>query len=209
MEKYILDTNIFFNMEEGLNLGDKTEQVIVQITNAAKQLKKNKQGEIIISPRIKEEILSFFENKDQQFLHNFFAASVIQSPGVGSQSVPADVLYKLVEDMRLRNYRGLRIGEEEIQKAGEYMAGKPVLVKKDFQMTIGKVILTFRNRYRQATRVGFIDSLADLDMIMLARELDGYMVTTDEGVLHWGRIFGVKEMPASAFGVKMREVLQY
>ena len=57
----------------------------------------------------------------------------------------------------------------------------------------------FRERYRNATRAGFLDSVADLDLIMLSLEQDGYLVTTDEGVLNWGRYFGVKEMPSQLF----------
>ena len=84
------------------------------------------------------------------------------------------------------------------------MQGKTDLSKKDFEISIGEVVKKFRDRYRQATRFGFLDSLADLDIIMLSQELEGTLVSTDEGVLHWGRVFGVKEMPASVFGQLLR-----
>jgi predicted DNA-binding protein (UPF0278 family) len=88
------------------------------------------------------------------------------------------------------------------------MQGKAGLSKKEFEMTIGEVVKKYRERYRQATRTGFLDSLADLDSILLAKELNGILVSTDEGVLDWGRVFGVKEMPASVFGAKMRPLLR-
>lgn len=205
MDKYILDTNLFFNMEEGIGLGEKTEEVVRRLTDAAKQLKKNQQGQFYTVPRIVEEFLSFFEDREQPFLKDFLAAVTIQSPDISQITISAPVFYKLIDDIRGRSYRGLRAGEEEIHDAGLMMQGKAGLSKKDFEITIGSVVKKFRDRYRQATRVGFLDSLADLDLIMLAREVDGMIVTTDEGVLHWGRVFGVKEMPASAFGAKMRE----
>lgn len=206
MEKYILDTNLFFNMEEGIGLGEKTEDVVARLTKLAKQLKKDKQAVFYMAPRIVEEFLSFFENKEQPFLKEFLAEVVIQSPNINNLSFSAHVFYKLIDDIRGRSYRGLRAGEEEIHAAGVLMQGKGDLNKKDFEIAIGSVVKKFRERYRQATRVGFLDSLADLDLIMLAKELDGVMVTTDEGMLHWGRVFGVKEMPASVFGAKMRGV---
>jgi len=207
MDSYILDTNLFFNMEEGIGLGEKTEEVISNLTKAAKSLKKMHQGIFYMPPKIVEEFLSFFENKEQVLLKDFLGEVTIQSPDYHKDTIGADIVYKLVEDIRGRSYRGLRVGEEEIIKAGQLMAGKGALSKKDFEMTIGEATRKFRERYRQATRVGFLDSVADLDLIMLAKETSGYIVTTDTGVLYWGRMFGVKEIPGSVFGQKVRGVV--
>lgn len=204
MESYILDTNLFFNMEEGIGLGDKTEEVVISVTKAAKELKKNKQALFYMTPRIVDEFLSFFENKEQTFIQDLLGAVLIKSPDIGGLTFPAEIFYKLIDDIRGRSYRGLRVGEEEIQKAGVTMQGKAGISKKEFEMTIGEVVKKFRERYRQATRNGFLDSLADLDIIMLAKELNGTLVSTDEGVLYWGRVFGVTEMPASVFGARIR-----
>lgn len=193
-------------MEEGLDLGEKTEEVVVRLTNVANKLKKDKQALFYMPPRIVDEFLSFFENKEQPFIKEFLASIHIQSPNIGSITFPATVFYQLVEDIRGRSYRGLRVGEEEIERAGVLMQGKTGLSKKDFQITIGGVMKKFRERYRQATRVGFLDSLGDLDIIMLTRELSGVLVSTDAGLLQWGRAFGVKEMPSSVFGAKMKAV---
>ncbi len=204
MNIYILDTNLFFNMEAGLNLGDKTEEVVKNITNAASSLKDSK---FLLPPRIVDEFLSFFENKEQLFIKEFLASISIKSPSFNEMSVPTSVVYQLVEDIRSRSYRGMTVAEEEIQNAAKDMMGKPELSKIDFQITVGKVVKGFRDRYRQATRFGFIDSLGDLDLIMLAKETDGYLVSADEGVIKWGRSFGIKEMPASVFGTRVRECL--
>ncbi len=207
MDTYILDTNLFFNMEAGLNLGQKTEEVVKNITSAAKKLKESKQAIILLPPRVVEEFLSFFENKEQPFIKDFLSSVSVQSPSFNEMTIPASVLYQIIEDIRGRSYRGMTVAEEEIQNAGKDMMGKPELSKMDFQITIGKAVKGFRDRYRQATRFGFIDSLADLDLIMLAKETDGYLVSTDEGVTKWGRVFGIKEMSASVFGTKVSEYL--
>jgi predicted DNA-binding protein (UPF0278 family) len=49
--------------------------------------------------------------------------------------------------------------------------------------------------------------LADLDLVVLAKQKDGFLVSTDEGVLSWGRVFGVKEMPAAVFSKRLRSLL--
>jgi predicted DNA-binding protein (UPF0278 family) len=101
----------------------------------------------------------------------------------------------------------MKVGEEEMISTGNLFMGKEVLPHKEYQITIGKVIKTFRDRYRNATRTGFLDSKADFELIMLAKETDGYLISTDVGVIKWGRIMGVKEMDSSAFGKMIQEYL--
>ncbi len=207
MEKYILDTNLFFNMEEGTDIGAKTEDVVKNVSHLAKILKKEKKGEIFMGPRTIDEFLSFFEDKNQRFLKEFMAAITIKSPEIHKLEFPNQAFYLLVDDIRQRSLRGLNIAEEEINNAGRLLMGKKGLSQKDFQIQIGKVVKKFRDRYRNATRTGFLDSLADLDCIVLAKEQDGTLISTDEGVLKWARIFGVKEMPAAAWKKQMSDLL--
>lgn len=200
MEKYILDTNLFFNMGADLGLGKKTEEIIVNLTSKIIELKKRKLADFFMPPRAVDELLSFFEDKNQMFLKKFLGTVTIKSPTLEKLEFPAAVFYRLVADVRERNYRGLNIGEEEINLSGQKMLKESEnLSKKDFQIKIGESIKKFRDRYRNATRTGFLDSVTDLDLIVLAREQDGYLITSDEGVLAWGRLFGVKELPPPSF----------
>lgn len=207
MEKYILDTNLFFNMEAGLGLGKKTEEIIINLTNIISRLKKKKKAEFFMPPLIVSEFLSFFDNKEQLFLKNFLSVIVIKSPEKSKISFPSTVFYQLIEDIRTRSYRGLNISEEEIESAGRSMMEEKNLGKKDFQIKIGATIKNFRNRYRNATRTGFLDSVADLDLIVLAIEQGAFLISTDEGVLNWGRTFGVKEMPSLVFQKRLEALL--
>lgn len=206
MESYILDTNLFFNMEANLGLGNKSDEVIKTLTDIIQFLKIEKKAEFYMPPRIVDEMLTFFDNPEETFLKTFFSGITIKSPDYNEIELPALVFQQYVDETRSRAYRGLNVAEEEIKKAGQLFAGKETLPKKEFEMTIGPIIKTFRERYRNATRTGFIDSLGDLDLIMLAKEMNGYLISTDEGVIRWGRILGVKEMPVSVFGQKMRDL---
>lgn len=206
MEKFILDTNIFFNMEAGLDLGEKTEEVIMTISQYAAKLKNAKKAEFIMPPRAIDEFLSFFEDKEQPFIKKLLSVITVKSPDAGRISFTAAVFYSLIDDIRQRSYRGLNIAEEEIENAARTLMEKPVSSKKDFQINIGVHIKKFRERYRNATRTGFLDSVADLDLIVLAKEQDGFLISTDEGVLHWGRIFGVREMPCSALRGRLEQL---
>lgn len=207
MENFILDTNLFFNIGAGLGMGKNTEEIVVKITKIIKKLKKNSKAGFYMPPRIVDEFLSFFEDKNQEFIKDFLSSVSIKSPNPTNINFSAQIFYKLIEDIRNRSYRGLSIAEEEIVRAGETTIGKKFDSKKDFQITIGKFIKNFRDRYRNATRTGFLDSVADLDLIVLAKEVDGFLVTSDEGVLSWGRTFGVKEMPSSIFQKRLEDLL--
>jgi uncharacterized protein len=207
MESFILDTNLFFNISAGLEMGKTTEAIVKKLTETIKKLKKNSKASFYMPPRIIDEFLGFFDDKNQEFIKNFLSVIDIKSPNPSIIDFSSQIFYRLIENVRERNYRGLNIAEEEIIKTGETMSGKKNESKKDFQIAIGKFIKTFRDRYRNATRTGFLDSVADLDLIVLAKELDGFLVTSDEGVLSWGRIFGIKEMPASVFQKRLEDLL--
>ena len=194
-------------MSAGLNMGKTTEVVVIKITKTIKQLKKDKKADFYMPPKIVDEFLSFFEDKNQEFIKDFLSSVNIKSPNPATINFSAQVFYRMVEDIRNRSYKGLNIAEEEIVKTAETMSGKKTESKKDFQMVTGKFIKSFRDRYRNATRTGFLDSVADLDLIVLSKEVDGFLVTSDEGVLNWGRTFGIKEMPVSIFQKRLEGLL--
>ncbi|MCR4312731.1 MAG: RNA ligase partner protein, partial [Candidatus Roizmanbacteria bacterium] len=182
-------------------------EIVVEMTDKIKKLKKNSKAVFYMPPKIVDEFLSFFEDKNQEFIKDFLSSLNIKSPNPAKIDFSSQVFYRLIEDIRNRSYRGLNIAEEEITKAGEMSSEKKPETKKDFQIAIGKFIKNFRDRYRNATRTGFLDSVADLDLIVLSKEVDGFLVTSDEGVLSWGRTFGVKEMPASIFLKRLEDLL--
>jgi len=208
MEKYVLDTNIFFNISSDLSLGKTTKEVIINLTNIIKILKEKKKAEFFMPEAIMDEFLSFFEEKNENFLTDFLSLINVKNPTLDNILFSSRVFYLLIEEVRKRSYRGLNISEEEIINAAQkFLSIKKNLSKKDFQLTVGEIIKKFRQRYRQATRVGFLDSAADLDLIVLTKEIDGFLVSTDEGVLWWGKIFGIKITPALVFRKRLEFLL--
>ena len=202
MEKYVLDTNLFFNMEPGLELGSNTNEVIKNVLSAIKSIKKNKNIEFLMPPSVVKEIKSFFDI-ETPLLKSLFAEITIKSPNITSTTFPASLFYNLVEEIRERSSRGLDIAEDELYKAVASLAPIELTDKKDIQIKTGEFTQGLRERYRQATRTKFLDSTADLDLIVLAKEEGAYLVSTDEGVVLWGRKFGVKEMDPAVFGKKL------
>lgn len=157
-------------------------------------------------PKVLEEFLTFVDSH-AEYIKDFLSVVTVKSPDISEIQFSASVFYDLVEEMRSRAYRGLQIAEEEVQNAGKAMQGNVEISHIEYQKSIGEHIKKLRDRYRQATRFNFLDSTADLELIVLARELDGILVTSDEGVTRWGRIFGVKEIAPQVLQKQLQNLL--
>ena len=92
---------------------------------------------------------------------------------------PAFFLYELVEDMRNRINKGLRIAEK---------GARDSLGKKK----VDDIIKKLRHNYRVALRTGTLDSKEDIDLILLAKELRASLVSIDNGVIKWAHKLGVR-----------------
>lgn len=207
MEKFVIDTNFFVNLEIKSGFGRNPKEIVINFTNFGKKLKQKDRVEFFMPPKIVEEFLSFFKKED--FVRDFLNIITIKSPEITKLQFPAAVFYQLVNEVRERAYRGLRVAEEAVEKGSRKVVGKTLVNKIEFQKTIGEIIANLREKYRQVTRFNFLDSVADLDLIVLAKEIDGFLVSSDEGVIRWGRVFGIKEMPPSLFQDRLVSLLSH
>jgi len=208
MERFVLDTNLFFNMEVDLGFEKKTEAVVRGLTSLIKTLKKKKKAEFFLPPRVVDEFLSFFPDKEQLFIKEFLSVVTVKSPDYEKIFLSASVFLKLIEEVRRRSYRGATIAEEEIVAAArQFLSENKPMEKKQFEIKVGDFIRKFRERYRHATRFGFLDSATDLDLIILAKEIDGFLISSDEGVIFWGRVMGVKELNPNWLRSRLEELL--
>lgn len=117
----------------------------------------------------------------------------LRSPRKSSIQIPSELLYEFIEEVRLRINRGLRIAEEATKVAG---AGEIEAV--------GDVVKRLRDRFREAMRQGIIDSKEDADLLLLAFELDGTLVTADHGLRKWADKAGVSMINA----LNLRAILE-
>jgi predicted DNA-binding protein (UPF0278 family) len=57
---------------------------------------------------------------------------------------------------------------------------------------LDETVQNLRRKYRAALREGMLDSKEDVDLIMLAMELDGLLITSDQGAIKWAEKLGIK-----------------
>lgn len=180
----------------------------MSVAHYGQKLRTRAVAEFYMPPRIVDEIETFTDLRTD-YVSSFMAQTTIKAPDKAKVQLSTDVMYTLVQEIRDRSYRGLQVAEEEMELAVKDFNGFDVQANRmEFQKKIGEHIKKLRERYRNATRTKFLDSVADLDVITLAKELDGVVVSADEGVLLWARSCGVREVLPHVLKEEFEALLQ-
>lgn len=134
----------------------------------------------------------------------------IKPPARHEISLPASIVRVYVEEMRNRMMRGLRVAEEHVRRAFEAGGMYPgeVASREARREKLGALIRGLRERYREATRHGILDSVEDLDAVLLALETQGVLVTNDEGVRRFAEMLGIVSIDPMRFVGILRGLLQ-
>jgi uncharacterized protein len=176
MERFILDTSLFTNPDVYAQFGAGSQEAIRNFLEIAARV----QGEFYMPGSVYEELRLI---KDLTELAADFESVVkIRSPRKFSLMIPSEFLYEFIDEVRHRIGRGLRIAEELAKMAGQQAEGADT----------GKLITKLRERYREAMRRGILDSKEDVDVLLLAYELDGVLVSGDEGLRKSADKVGIK-----------------
>lgn len=188
MERFVLDTSLFTNPEVYNQFGEDSLSAIRSFLELAKET----DAEYYMPVSVYHELGTI---KDLGAVAGSFEMIVrIRSPRRHLLNIPATFLYEFIEEVRGRIDRGLRIAEEHTRR------GRDSSVEDDE----GPLINSLRERYRDAMRRGVIDSREDVDCLLLAYELDGVLVSADQGLLKWADKVGVKLLSSR----HMRHILE-
>lgn len=176
----VLDTSLFVNPDIRNDFGDSPTEALKGFLAIAEQIP---ELQFYMPSSIFRELLNFV---DERKIPGHFLAIVNQkSPSKHELTCPAFFLYELIEDIRDRINKGLRIAEKAVRDAG----------KADER----DVIQGMRKSYREALREGIIDSKEDVDLILLAKELNALLVTVDHGAITWAEKLGVRWLLPTRF----------
>jgi uncharacterized protein len=196
MVTYVVDTNFFVNLQRPIDLGKNKEEVIENFVAMVHGAVANEKCEFLTTPDAAKEIRSFFE-ANHTIIDKLMSVVTVTSPSMSDVHLDATMFYDLVNEIGIRLYRGLRVAEEPIK---EILTQKPANTYEVAQTYIGAL----REKYRRTTREGFLDSTTDLGLILLAKERNATLVTSDNGLLVWARKFGCKEMTPELLSQKIK-----
>ncbi|NPA22315.1 MAG: RNA ligase partner protein [Candidatus Micrarchaeota archaeon] len=99
---------------------------------------------------------------------------IIKAPDP-TATIPAQVFLDYLTELRKRFDKGLRIAEEFTRLEPDESH-----------------IRTLREKYRTLVRSGILDSPNDLEIILLTKELDAFLVSSDIGMLKMAQAMGCK-----------------
>lgn len=179
-ERVVLDTSIFVNPEVRLNFGRTPTEAVESFIFLAAQIPTL---EFYMPSSTFKELLNFIDvNKISGDLLTILRQ---KPPSKHELTCPAFLLYELIEDIRERVNKGLRVAEKAVRNIN----------KGDEK----EVIQDLRRKYREALREGIIDSKEDVDIILLAKELDALLVTVDHGIIKWAEKLGIRWLLPNRF----------
>jgi len=180
-EKLVLDTSLFVNPEVRVDFGKTPTEAIEGFLSLAEQIPSL---EFYMPSSTFSELLNFI---DIDNIPGDLLSIVHQKqPSRHELICPAILFYELIEDIRERVNKGLRAAEKAVRNAARGGDER-------------EIIQTLRGNYREALREGIIDSKEDIDLILLAKELDATLVSVDKGVVAWADKFGIKWLLPTKF----------
>jgi len=176
--KIVIDTSTFVNPVTQADFGDSMETAVDNFIQIADSHSIN----VYIPSSIFRELSHFAPESAQLKLRKI---SIIRGPDLYSMQFPAAIFHTFISDIRVRINKGLRIAEEAIESS-----------------KTADNIRRIRNEYRAAMRSGIIDSVEDLDVVLLAKEIGGTILSADEGILNMADSLGIEVYSSKDFMIK-------
>lgn len=173
--RMVVDTSVFVNPETMKLLGDSVGEAIESFLDICRRYSVG----IYLPLSIFRELSSF---APAETLKTLRARSVVRGPDLYNLQVPAAFLHTFISDVRQRVNKGLQIAEKA--------------VKRD---DIPENVRWVRGRYRTALRTGIVDSVEDLEVVLLAKEVDGVILTADQGIANMADSLGIEIFTTQEF----------
>jgi RNA ligase partner protein len=168
-------------------------------------------AEFYTTPSTAMELESFLERNgvDRDAIEMLMGIITIRSPDLYTTRIPAIVMSDWIHDMLIRITKGLRVAEESVRRAAR--RGYDHGLSRDkggLEETIAEEIHDLREKYREATRKGVIDTRVDFDLVILTHELKGELVTNDTGIMKLCEQIGVRYIEPPRFINKLTILLR-
>lgn len=181
----ILDTSLFVNPASSHVFGPTPTLAFQEFLDLARLKTDTK---FLMPPSIYAELMHFAE--EPKIPRELLLTIHKQPPKKHELKIPAIFIYDLVEAMRDRIDRGLRLAERHTREAID-MVPPPKGEHPKGPRPDAEVIGRLRESYRRIMREGMLDSKADVDLLLLAYETGGKLASADEGVILWAENMGI------------------
>ncbi|MEM1700652.1 MAG: RNA ligase partner protein [Candidatus Anstonellales archaeon] len=162
--RIVVDTSIFGNPEI-YSMFDQDRAV-----SALKILSKFRELgiEVYTTPSVRKELEMFL---DPSILEGLWT---IRAPNL-NLNIPAYAIWIYINNIKSRLDKALRLAEEYSRKG----------IRDERED-----IKDLREKFRELVRNGILDSTTDLELVILAKELDASILTADQGIIKFAESLG-------------------
>ena len=193
-DSFVVDTSVF--LTQHIRKGNEpVENAVKRLTDLIEQADRE---DIVcyMPPSTYNELMEILDGKIEQETEDKLKTWIAKkSPTRYEVKVSGEIMHDFVEEMRKRVDRGLRLSEKALRELEE-MEEEP---EEEYYSKSDVAISDLRDDYKEALRKGIVDSREDLDLLLLAKEMDATVVTEDNGVLNWAEDFGLRQIRGREF----------
>ena len=201
-QRFVLDTTAFTDTKLVHRLGGSIIDVVNRLAELISIGRLRLNISCYMPPSTFNELKNFLlENKcSLRDIDQVEAWIVRKAPNRSSVLLNAQVIYDYVSDVRDRLDQGMSIVQRAIKESAK-KTEKNILDGTGLKLTdIEKELTkTFGEKYRQKMRRGVLDSLPDIDTLILAKELGAGVVSADTGIKAWSERMGIRFVEANFF----------
>ncbi|MEB3787703.1 MAG: RNA ligase partner protein [Desulfurococcales archaeon] len=205
MDVFVLDTTAITEARIRRDMGGASlEEAARRIAELIREARIKAGARFYMAPSTWVELKKLLEgnNVGHDVIVELAAWITVKAPDRHSIMIPAVVFREYVTEVRKRMYRGLRVAEQAVKRAARDCNNE------QGDECIGELIRDVRDKYREATRKGLLDSSEDLDSILLALETRGVLVTSDEGMKRLAEQLGIIVVDPADFVASLERILK-
>lgn len=172
----VLDTSIFTNPDTQSQFGAGVDGALAGFLGETRQ----RDITLYMPASVFRELRNF---GSASAVAEFRRVAVVRGPDLYNLHVPAAIFHEFLRDLRDRVDKGLNIAEKAIRSENS----EPDIIR------------WVRQHYRQALRHGIVDSVEDLEVVLLAKEVGGVILTADQGIVRMAESMGIEVYTAVDF----------
>ncbi|PSQ11450.1 RNA ligase partner protein [Halobacteriales archaeon QS_5_70_15] len=209
----MLDTSLFIT--EGIRReAESLEEAVLRLLDLVATARLELNISCHVPPSIHDELTTMLREREvsEEVFSRLDTWVVRKSPDRYGVTIPANIVYELIDEMSDRVDRGLHVSEEalrEVERLDPEELTRGTDEDSEAYMTEADRILSdMRDKYRRALRQGVLDSREDFDLLVLARELEAGVVTGDRGIISWADEFGLRYVRGGRFPTLLEEYLR-
>jgi len=205
-QRFVLDTSVFLS-EEIRRDDEDLSAAIDRLLDLVAEAKLELNISCYIPPSVYEELTTILNSREvpAEIFEKLNTWVIKKHPARFEVMVPGEVVYGFIDEMSERVDRGLRVAEDAVRRAETSAEEDDSRVQMS---PVDEVISDLREEYRSTLRQGVLDSREDLDLLLLARELEAGVVTEDTGIVAWAEDFGLRYLRGCDFPGLLEQYLQ-